>query len=368
MKIGILTFHNAHNYGALLQAYALRTKLRNMGYDAHIVNYRNEKIENSYVKKLTPKKVKISLLHPRSFFVKLQRYLENKTAKPSWAKRCDVFNHFINTVILENQVELVDKEQLGQLNYDAFICGSDQIWTDYLTGGLDSAYFLDFSTSALKLSYGASKVNTEFNEIDKQYFKEKLSDFRAVSVREEKLAEVLSDICKRDVQVVLDPTLLLQKEDYADIEEEISIKDDYVLAYFLVEDEKLMQCAMKTATELGVNLIEIHYYKQRLKKHNQVTDCGVGEFLTYIKNAKCVVTNSFHGTVFSIIYKKDFYSVYDQDSRKDNLLKMVHLENRHIKGEEEVKVQNVTNYQDVDAILAKERKKSVEYIVKALEE
>ena len=73
MKIGILTFHNAHNYGAVLQAYALRTKLRSLGYDAHIVNYRNPKIEKSYEKRLVPKKVAVSLFHPRSFLLRRQR-------------------------------------------------------------------------------------------------------------------------------------------------------------------------------------------------------------------------------------------------------------------------------------------------------
>lgn len=366
MKIGILTFHNAHNYGAILQAYALRTKLRNLGYDTHIVNYRNEKIEKSYERKLVPKKVQVSLFHPRTFLFNHQKQLEVKTAQPSWEKRCEVFRKFIDKVILEDNIEVIDKRELKNLGYDAFICGSDQIWTDYLTGGLDNVYFLDFGVKVKKISYAASKVNATFSEEDKAFFKEKLRNFTALSVREETLAKALTDICQKEVKTVLDPALLLEKKDYEKIEAPIIENGEYVLAYFLVEDETLMQCAKWAADKLGMKLLEIHYYKQRLKNHNQIADCDPGEFLSYIKRAKYIFTNSFHGTVFSIIYQKNFFAVYDKDARKDNLLELLELENRHIKSLDELFALDDVEYTKANKLLREESMKSESFLVKAL--
>jgi len=366
MKIGILTFHNAHNYGAVLQAYALRTKLRSLGYDAHIVNYRNPKIEKSYEKRLVPKKVAVSLFHPRSFLLRRQRRLEVKVAQSSWEKRCDVFCDFIDRVILEGNTGKVERAELAKLDYDVFICGSDQIWTDYLTGGYDDVYFLHFPTKAKKIAYGASKVNALFKEEDKRYFRDSLSDFTALSVRERDLAIALTDICNKEVRVVLDPTLLLSQKIYEEIEAPIAENEEYVLAYFLVEDKVLMQCAQWAAEKLGVKLIEIHYYKQCLKNHNQVTDCGPGEFLTYFKQAKYIFTNSFHGTVFSIIYEKDFFSVYEKDVRKDNLLDSLGLEHRHIRTPEEIKVLDKVNYTEARKRLCEARSGSENFLTDVL--
>lgn len=376
MKIGILTFHNAHNYGAVLQAYALRTKLRTMGFDTYIINYRNQKIENSYKEKLQVPREKFSLYHPRMMLINLKitikRYLDVRCAQPYWKHRVFAFERFINEVLLEGNCKNISKESLKNLEIDVFICGSDQIWTSYLTGGLDEVYFLDFETKAKKVVYGASRFGIEFSGDEENFFESKLMNLYAISVREKSLAEKLSNICGRHIETVLDPTLLLTKEDYFCIEEKINITEDYVLAYFLVEDEMLMKCAEKVAELLRIKLIEIHYYKQRYKKdiqkkRKQIADCGPGQFLAYIKKARYVLTNSFHGVVFSVIYHKKFYAVYNEDNRKDDLLNQLQLQERHIFAETKIDISSDIDYFSSDKKLYEMRKKSILFLKNALQ-
>ena len=191
MKIGILTFHNAHNYGAVMQAYALRTKLREMGQDAVILNYRNQTIENSYLP-----------------------WRECRYEQADWSVQWDKFNAFIEGVLLEGHTSEIKFENLKRLAIDCFICGSDQIWNSWLTGGLDGAYFLDFETNAKKISYAASKYTFEITDTEKKYFSDSLADFSAVSVREAGLAESLLKNCQINARTVLDPVLLLDANDY----------------------------------------------------------------------------------------------------------------------------------------------------------
>lgn len=177
MKIGILTFHNAHNYGAVMQAYALRSVLRRSGHEAAILNYRNQAIDAHYPKQLPFDRTEFSARR-----------------QTDWNKQYRKFSRFIDHVLLEDQTAALGIEDLERLKMDCFICGSDQIWEPWLTNGLDRVYFLDFNTKARKISYGASKAAPVFSNLEKEYFREKLLQFEAVSVREESLATAL----KRD--------------------------------------------------------------------------------------------------------------------------------------------------------------------------
>ncbi len=363
MKIGILTFHNAHNYGAVLQAYALRTKLRAMGHKVKIINYRNPQIEAAYKETLAMPTDKYSLRHPRAWKTIWQARKQVQFAQPAWERQCRKFKVFIENVLLENDMEQHDRKDLEHLDMDVFICGSDQIWTSWLTGGLDEVYFLDFKTSAKKASYGASKFSTDFTEEERKYFQKTLNDFVAVSVREQSLADVLQNMLQCDVSTVLDPTLLLEAKDYQDLECNVELPEKYILAYFVTEDENLMKCAQHAAEKSELPLLEIHYYERRnLKGHYQTADLGPQEFLTYLKQAHLIFTNSFHGLVFSIIYHKDFYGVYEKDARKDNLMKQLQLEDRHIQEWRDIDIEKRIQYEQADELLNKLRLESEDFL------
>ncbi len=345
MKIGILTFHNAHNYGAVMQAYALRTKLRKMGQDAVILNYRNSTIENSYLP-----------------------WRKCRYEQADWSLQCDKFNAFIDTILLEGCVLNVKFEDLKKLSVDCFICGSDQIWNSWLTGGLDRAYFLDFETNAKKISYAASKYTSEIAEKERNYFSKNLSDFSAVSVRENSLAEDLHKKCQIDAVTVLDPVFLLDAQDYTPLEVSVKEKHKFVLAYYLCEDTMLDQCARKVAKSMRLPLIEIHFYRLKDRQRYQIADCGPGEFLTYFHRAEYVLTNSYHGVLFSILFRRPFYAVYKEDSRKDAILKKLGLKERHVYSEEEIACGRLEcRFEAALAALERERDASIAFLERSLE-
>ena len=313
MKIGILTFHNAHNYGAVMQAYALRSVLRRNGHEVTILNYRNQAIDSHYPKQLS---------FDQTGFSARQQI--------DWSEQYHKFKYFIDHVLLEDQTSVLDVEDLECLEMDCFICGSDQIWEPWLTNGLDRVYFLDFKTRARKVSYGASKAKPDFSSFEKEYFRNKLLRFDAVSVREESLAIALKNECGISADTVLDPTFLLDAEDYMVVADPIKVPHPFVLAYYLSEDEQLFDCAKRVAQQLKQPLVEIHFFRMERNIGYQVANCGPGEFLTYFHNASYVLTNSFHGVAFSIIFPRPFYAVYGQDSRKDSIFSKLKIEDMHI--------------------------------------
>ena len=316
-KLGILTFHNAHNYGATLQAYALRKKLRNMGYEAEIVNYCNKSISKSYPRILRPYFWKRDIL-PQNWGKVIREIRKCIYAQDAWKRQWAAFTDFRNEVLLEGKKAQVSISELEKSEFDAFLLGSDQIWASELTRGLDSVYFGEFAEGKRKISYAASVPNGSIPEREVGLFREKLKSIEVISVREEKLAEAVRELVDKPVTTVVDPTLLLEAKDYEElISSKVHADEKYVFAYFVVENETLLRCAQEAAKELGVKLIELHYFEMPNQKgRNVIADIGPKEFLYYIKNAEMVVTNSFHGTVFSIIFGKKFLKTKWDDKKK----------------------------------------------------
>lgn len=366
MKIAILTFHNAHNYGAVLQAYALRTYLRSKGAEVKILNYHNSVIQSGY-QGLIPYKYGIKdFLHLRRLPKALKQNISTFFAQSYFRKRCDSFNRFISEVCLENEDRILGVKDIADYKCDAFVVGSDQVWNSDLTGGLDPVYFLAFPTNAKKFFYGCSTGEQVIREQELPFFRKYLAEALAVSTREAELAIDISKKCGIQASCVVDPTLLLSVEDYNRLIAEkghIKPKDRYVLAYFIYEDKKTQTIAEYIARTLGIELIEFRcFYRRDLRSHSQMVDKGPADFLRFVREAEFVVTNSFHGTVFSLIFQKQFYSVYDVDSRKEGLLKIAGVEHRHIKSPKDVNLRDTIDYSVVESGINEARKKSENYL------
>ena len=367
IKIGILTFHYAHNYGAVLQTYALYTYLRRQGYDVRILNYHNSTIASEYRNKLSYEYGLRDFVHVRHIPKMIRSILDTKAAQADWSRQCNRFERFIDEVILEGDTLVLSAKELEKQKLDVIIAGSDQIWNPELTGGLDAVYFLDFNTEARKIFYGASNGKGSVPKEYADYYHRVFSDVYAVSTREKTLAESIAKVCGKDAYHVLDPTLLLDKKDYTQLLLPFDPVDKFVFAYFITEDDVMMEIAQYISRVLQIRLIELHYYKRRdLKGHDQGADLGPKEFLYYMDNAEFIVTNSFHGTVFSILFEKRFYSVYKSDTRKDELLRHLNLRSRHINKCAEVDLNEEIDYLDVERRLKELRKKSETYIKMAL--
>ena len=337
MKVGILTFHDAHNYGAVLQAYALKKYIKKIGYEAKIINYHHKNIPDGYPKKNNEKR---------------------------WEK----FNKFIKELIDNEEKVYTNEKQLEKLNIDYWICGSDQIWNTELTIGFNKGFFLDFKTKGKKISYAVSMGKNELPKEQEEDFKNSINKLDNISVREEILQKYAQKFTDKKVEKVLDPTLLLEEKDYEDLIQKNNY-GEYILIYALVPDERLTKVANKMAKERNIKLIELNDKKIQNYFCEQVSEAGPSEFLTLIKNAKAVITNSYHGTIFSIIFQKEFYTINrksNNNSRMENILKIVDMEDRLISEIEEIQNIGVQDYKKAFDRLKKEKENSIKFLKEAL--
>jgi len=337
MKVGILTFHDAHNYGAVLQAYALKNYIKKLGYEVSVLNYHHYTIPDGFPK-------------------------ENNVTR--WEK----FNSFIQQLIDYDEKVYTSEEELEKLDIDFWICGSDQIWNTEITRGLNKGFFLDFNTNGKKISYavsmGISKLPAEYEED----FKKSIEKLDRISVREEILKNYIEKFTDKPVIKTVDPTFLFKKEDYESFILE-NLYGEYVLINELGPDNRLIEIAKKIAEQKCIKIVEMNDKKKENYFCEQVSDASPSEYLTLIKNASAVVTNSFHGTVFSIIFEKEFYTItrLNRNSRMENILDIVGMRDRLIDKVEELDKVGVQNYEKANVNLGKEIEKSKRFLEEVLQ-
>lgn len=312
MKVNIITFHFVLNYGAVLQAYALSECLKSMGHDVEFTDYQPDRIARQYQWKW-----KYCGLHPTNFIYLLLQ------------KR---FNHFRSTNLkLSNRLYRSLEELMAHPpKADVYICGSDQIWNPEITG-LDSAYFLDFGSKDVKrIAYAGSFGKTELTAEQRQQVKQYVSGLNYLSVRETSGAELINTICGRRAEYVVDPTLLI--DNYDSITEPCQAKEGYVLVINLQNNTLLDRTADFVSRELNLPKVVLNNYSLRLwEQRGKRLFPGPGGYLGLIKHASFVVTNSFHGIVFAIVFKKPFLATSlsgdktQRNSRITGLLKVAGL-------------------------------------------
>lgn len=352
--VGIVTFHNAHNFGAVLQCLALKTAIRNLGYEVEVIDHNNTCIINDYVNNFR--------INIKCGFYKILKSFANYcvTYFPK-ENRIRKFKRFINTYLLENRVTTKKSSNY----YDCLVFGSDQIWCSSLTN--DDVYYwgkTDLECNH-KISYAASAGNFD-DHIDKNL--PLLNDFSSISVREKSLQEYL---VKKGINAVvtIDPTLLIEAYQWINL---LSLRKKsfkpYILVYAMRNKKKVRSLAKRVAKEKQLNTIEIHNkfigYKDIAEKYN---DGDPIDFLTLIYNAQYIITDSFHGTVFSIIFNKQFVTVKlndGKDNRVQHLLKTLQLEERLSELGENYN--NPINYTIVNSKLTLLRQDSMTFLEDAL--
>jgi hypothetical protein len=359
MKVGILTFHEVPNYGAVLQAYALQRVISEMGYDCQIINYRNDYFKQIY------KPVTRNDLKYKKFFIK------KVLLTPKTVSRKKKITLFVEKNI--NLSKSYDKNSIGEADgdYDTFIVGSDQVWNLEINGH-DETYFLDFvKTQAKKNSYAASFTMTAFTDIEERQYRRLIRDFNHISIREYDGKEILSQLLKRDVEVVIDPTLVLPQEKWKEMVAAIGEKP-YLLVYLMSPSDKILQYAKRYAKEKKLKIKYISLYEPFGKSGMDViSDASVEEWISLIYNAEYVIANSFHGIVFSIIFEKNFMYAKLKDEGKNtrisSLLNTLQISNREINPDDVDYMFTEIDYKKVNGIIECERSCSLTYIKKVLE-
>lgn len=364
MKIGILTFHYAHNYGAMLQAYALTTFLQIKGFDAEIIDYRLHYIYRNheryniigYYRWLHEKdNAIISALK----VIKSYRKHRNKDAK--WHN----FENFMNSS-LHKSPRIYTEKELDK--YDYIICGSDQIWNEKLTNGYNNIYWGNgINTNIPLISYAASNGSAMFEGAYINKIKEYLKRFKAISIREQSLCEWIKSNLGIPAITVIDPVFLLPPSKWKDIIPANNTKDsEYLLIYAFQEDLKIYEVAQNIAKQKGLKIIRVCYNKRNDIPSNIIQDntCGPAEFISYIKNSSFICTTSFHGVAFSILFNKQFYAISPSkySERVISILDKFKLSNRLIKDINDIKLNEEIDFSSINYIINKEIENSWKFL------
>lgn len=365
-KIGLMTWFSYDNFGSLLQCKATMKSVEKLGYEIELINY---------VPKQSYSKIQnISIILKKIILKIIKRFLyifSKKDMKKISLNNMNIFRKNMKKsrlVLTKSDLFLLNKE------YDSFICGSDQVWAPTV---YDENYFLSFvEDDNKKIAYAPSiGLPVIENKFIKENMKKLISNFIYLSTREEQGAKLIKDLIGKEAKVVLDPTLLLNKEDWE--KEMVDIKyENYILAYFLGDNKKYYIESQKIAKILNKQLLIIPTNNKDLNKKECIQDdLGPQEFISLINKADLVLTDSFHGTIFSINFHKPFITFkrfidnnLSQNSRIYNILKKLNLEelifNNNYKIIEYAK--NI-DYKLVEEKLLKLRNESLNFLKDSLE-
>ncbi|MFH4444773.1 polysaccharide pyruvyl transferase family protein [Vibrio alginolyticus] len=356
MTVGILTYHRAHNYGGVLQCYALTQAIKSFGVNVEVIDYQCDFFLEQYKKyswKNLPKLKKLASI-----------ILHNGNVKYNG----DNFEDFV-TQNLPVSTMKYSRSNISSANgkYSTFISGSDQVWSPYCSG-FDKTYFLDFvDNSSKKSAYAASfGVDTLPIEIEPE-FTRLLSEFNNVSLREHTGNDIFYKLTGRNEKVVLDPTLLLTKLDWLSVTNEKFAKRKYVLVYMIAESKQTLSLAKSIAEKEG---LEVVYISDRIFTDRSVTTLSrvsVSDWVSLFKDAEYVITNSFHGIAFSINFSKNFYVQFLPGKAKTNtristILETFGLSDRLIDSKQDtINPEAVSSYDVIQSKLEvlRERSKSV---------
>jgi len=327
MKIGIITVNKSANYGGVLQAYAT-TKFANKFGDAELIDY-----DNSHVK------TNLRLIRFGCTFRDMFRMAKDLLRLLSKRKALKKFNAFFSEHLISSPTYSRQDLYAGAAShYDVYVSGSDQIWNPGCishVGEIDPVYFLDFVPNGKKkISYASSLGSFLPDQAEAARMKKYLEGYSAISLREAGSASVISNIVGVKAKPVLDPCFLLTRQQWDELIKPEGLECrcvEYIAVYFLkvgeAEKRLVKELASRTGYEVWFLSLDI---ATGLKADKYIRTAGPVEFLSFIRNSKMVVTNSFHGTVFSLIYNIPFFvsSPPTGSNRIENILQLCEAENR----------------------------------------
>lgn len=354
MKIYTLTFCNTTNVGASLQEYALQKYLQLKGHEVTVVNYippimaKSQSVWGDFFENRTALIfLKGMVLFPVNMYKKI-KYIRFSNKYVNLSPVCK------NTSDIEKLVQP-----------DMYIVGSDQVWNDELVCWADG-FFLNFRTSAQKVSYAASAGKDIFSKKYLYQLKKKIGNYSGVSVREEALQKALTDAGMQEVKQVLDPVFLLSKKHY----EVMLVKPrihDYILLYEAEVNKNCILIARILAKQFHLKIVQINRINNKYHVDRLYPCVSPTEFLGLVKYADYIVTNSFHAVAFSLIFEKQFWPIKLEErfSRLESILKAAGIENRVLNGVK-INTTDQINYKVVNKNLKRMRQESVNFIKQIL--
>ncbi|QWT54151.1 polysaccharide pyruvyl transferase family protein [Eubacterium sp. MSJ-33] len=372
-KIGIVTTPRELNYGAVLQAYALQRKICGYGYDARLIWWSNQKELRRDVRLLKVLGMLRKIIRYPSLLRKTLNTYGHTFSKEFSAESVLKFNEFEKKYL---NIDYKNYHQIFRFAHSreckVVVAGSDQIWNSYAIY-VDPFYYLRFAPKSKRIAYAPSLGKNDIPKYNKKCMKKYIQDFSKVSVREKQGQSILADLIGTEVPVVLDPSFLLDLSEWEKIETYIETVPKYILMYFLdCPNDMSIRFLKDIIKKYELPIIALPYKFEIYKDFSNLKfiDAGPREFLYLIHHAELILTDSFHGTAFSINYEKNFW-VFDrqhgqnqtQVSRIIDLLNKFKLSNRFVTQNEDINVENnEIDYTQVEKILDKERLFSINYI------
>lgn len=359
MKIGILTFHNAYNYGAVLQAYATQELMKSMGHEVELIDYHNANIDWHYEKRK---------FHLRSFLRSTYKFPLYLLAIIFFWKRRKAYQEFADRHLKFSVKRYYKGDDISIEGYDVVLIGSDQLWNKNLTGGLDNMYWGQFKASPVtrKVAWSVCMNNVNLTESETEQIKNYLNNFTAISVREDTLQAFISKLTDKKVWHTLDPTLLLPSHEWEQICYPIKEKN-YIAVYAVRKETETVAFAREIAKRRNKKLVIIRSYANWYFSIENKECCGPDAFLSYIKNADYVVTSSFHGTVFSLLFQRQFVCPrLDGNLRIEDLLCTVGLSNRLVDNWKDALSLSPINYENLSDALDIKKCESLCFLSNAL--
>lgn len=366
MNVKVITRHSPSNYGSLLQSIATVKTIEGLGHDCSIIDYQRPD-ERGLKGVLTQVNCKAGFGNPLKKLAYIAiRYPIEKFALVRFDR--------MRKKYLKMTSRCSSHVDLKKISADAFITGSDQVWGPMMNGVYDSAYFLQFvGKDSRKLAYAASFGKTKFDESTVVAYKKMLSEYDKIAVREKSAVSLLEEWGLNNcLGQVLDPTLLLDMSQWTNL---LIKKNDfdkykdlkYILVYQIHNDPKLSGYAKRLAKHTGMELLRVNpMLHQALRGGKFICSPDLSEFLSLIANALCIVTDSFHGTCFSINFGKQFIEILPNNAtgtRNQSILELTGLSDRILCDFNDYSlVDKVIDYGKVNELLEVERRKSLEVI------
>ena len=369
-SVGIITYHHYYNYGTMLQAFALQQVIKDLSYNAEIIDFKQS--NDPDILHL----IMIRLRRLPVYLAEREKYKTLAAAKASFDRRNIKYEEFYKKYLHVGKQIYINSEKLkaDPPEYDAYIVGSDQTWNPYVANNPEAFYLTFISDNKKKGSYAPSLGVTQLTQEQKKMFQSRLEGFGFVSCRESEGAKLLSDIIHRPVANVIDPTLLLGWNIWSTVSKKSVISQPYILTYFLgdITEHRIFVHKLASITGLKVVSIPVSYLDIRVPEFEKVW-AGPDEFLSLIRNAEYVCTDSFHGTIFSINFGVKFYSfckrkdaeISSDNSRLYSSLKLFGLSDRLItvnNANKALSRLDIIDYKEVDRVLNRERERSIKYL------
>jgi len=365
MKIKTITCHNVYNFGASLQAYALMKYLKNLGHEVEIIDYKPY-YSHFNLWKIGPR-------WNKNFMLKLLFYAYVIPKRLTLRKRRQIFDIFTRTQLRLTTKSYITFEELIQDPpiADIYLAGSDQIWNTSHNHGKDPAYYLDFAPeNSVRASYAASFGISEISKEDSDFVKSKLIKFDAISVREKSGLKILNSLNINNGVVVLDPVFLLTREEW-EFFATFKSNEKYILVYDQENNALIKKVAKRLSKKTGFKIYAIQSLYPMSFAHRKISNLGPREFLGLINSCDVLLTNSFHGTAFSIIFQKEFYTFKRENeevnSRMIDLLSMLNIDERIIDDIEALDKIKKLDYQIINSKIEEKLNFSKKYIENILQ-